>query len=248
MAVLDSATGGRTGADRFASPLYTVAEAARYLDVPPSTLATWAHGYLRQPPGRAEVRGAPILTALETPVVGSATIPFVGLAEGLVLAGIRKAGVPMQRIRPALDRLRSELGLEHVLASRKLFTDGAEVLYDFAESQGDTPEGQTARQLVVVRRGQHVFAEVIDAYLKRVEFDEDDYARLIRLPGYTAAKVVADPSRGFGQPIFVHGGARVEDVLGTFQAGVPLKTVAAEYGVPESELEDALRVATRLPG
>jgi uncharacterized protein (DUF433 family) len=248
MAVLDNPTGRRTGSDRFASPLYTVAEAARYLDVPPSTLATWAHGYVRQPPGRAEVHGAPILTALETPIAGSATIPFVGLAEGLVLAGIRKAGVPMQRIRPALDWLRSELGLEHVLASRKLFTDGAEVLYDFAESQGDTPEGQTARQLVVVRRGQHVFAEVIDAYLKRVEFDVDDYARLIRLPGYTAAEVVADPSRGFGQPIFVHGGARVEDVLGTFQAGVPLKAVAAEYGVPESELEDALRVATRLPG
>jgi hypothetical protein len=35
---------------------------------------------------------------------------------------------------------------------------------------------------------------------------------------------------------------------GTFQAGVPLKAVAAEYGVPESELEDALRVASRLPG
>ncbi len=81
-----------------------------------------------------------------------------------------------------------------------------------------------------------------------VEFDADDYARLIRLPGYAAARVVADPRHGFGQPIFVHGGARVEDVLGAFQAGVPLKTVAAEYGVPASELEDALRVASRLPG
>jgi uncharacterized protein (DUF433 family) len=134
------------------------------------------------------------------------------------------------------------------LASRALYTDGAEVLYDFAERQGDTPEGLTARQLVVVRHGQHVFAEIIDAYLRRVEFDADDYARLIRLPAYATAQVVADPRRGFGQPIFEHGGARVEDVLGAFQAGVPLKAVAAEYGVPASELEDALRVASRLPG
>jgi uncharacterized protein (DUF433 family) len=247
MPVLDQPTTTRDGADRFVTPLYTVAEAARYLDVPPSTLATWAHGYVRRPPGRPEVRGAPILTAVSSSSARP-TIPFVGLAEGLVLAGIRKAGVPMQRIRPALDRLQRELGLDHVLASRTLYTDGAEVLYDYAEQQGDTPEGLTARQLVVVRHGQHVFADVIDAYLKRVEFDTDDYARLVHLPGYATGQVVADPRRGFGQPIFVHGGARVEDVLGAFHAGVPLKVVAAEYGVPASELEDAVRVASRLRG
>lgn len=247
MSVLDKPTSTRHGADRFETPLYTVAEAARYLDVPASTLATWAHGYVRRPPGRPDVRGEPILTAAATSSVSPA-IPFVGLAEGLVLAGIRKAGVPMQRIRPALNRLQHELGIDHVLASKALYTDGAEVLYDFAEQQGDTPEGLTARQLVVVRHGQHVFAEVIDAYLQRVEFDADEYARLIHLPGYTTAQVVADPRRGFGQPIFVHGGARVEDVLGAFQAGVSLRAVASEYGVPESELEDALRVASRLPG
>jgi hypothetical protein len=63
-------------------------------------------------------------------------VPFVGLAEGMMLAAIRQAGVPLQRIRPALVRLSEELGIEHALASRALYTDGAEVLYDFAESQG----------------------------------------------------------------------------------------------------------------
>lgn len=40
------------GIDRFDTPLYTVPEAARYLDVPTSTLASWAwdrrHGLLEQ--------------------------------------------------------------------------------------------------------------------------------------------------------------------------------------------------------
>ena len=46
--------------DRFSSPLYTVAEAARYLDVPASTLATWAKGYRRAGKGRHEAaRRAP---------------------------------------------------------------------------------------------------------------------------------------------------------------------------------------------
>jgi transposase-like protein len=55
---------GAGGVDRFAVPLYTVAEAARYLDVPDSTLRSWAHGYRRREAGRPEVSGSPVLTAL----------------------------------------------------------------------------------------------------------------------------------------------------------------------------------------
>jgi uncharacterized protein (DUF433 family) len=231
--------------DRFGLPLYSVPEAAGYLGVPTSTFAAWAYGYVRKPPGRSEVRGDPLVAAIRPDTVGAAAIPFVGLAEGMILAAIRKAGVPLQRIRPALDRLRETFGLEHVLASRSLYTDGAEVLYDFAERAGDTPEARSARELVVVRKGQHVFATVIDEYLQRVQFAGDGYAELIRLPRYGAADVVADPRRGFGQPIFAHGGAKLEDVLGAFQAGESLEFVAQEYGVPADELEDALRVASR---
>lgn len=50
--------------DRFSTALYTVSEAASYLDVPKSTLNSWAHGYRNQPPGRRAVVGAPILTTL----------------------------------------------------------------------------------------------------------------------------------------------------------------------------------------
>jgi hypothetical protein len=55
-------------------------------------------------------------------------MPFIGPGEAYALAAFRKAGVPMQRIRPAIDALASELGLAHALASRRLCTDGAEVL------------------------------------------------------------------------------------------------------------------------
>jgi len=96
-----------------------------------------------------------------------------------------------------------------------------------------------------VRQGQHVFNEVAGQYLNRVEFAPDGYAQLIQLPGYGDAEVVADPRRGFGQPTFKRGDAKGEDALGMFGAGVSLADVAAEYGVPESQLEDALPVASR---
>lgn len=231
--------------DRFTTPLYSLSEAAHYLGVAPSTFATWAKGYVRRPKDRPEIRGAEIVTTVPGQRRGAPVIPFIGLAEGLVLAAITESGVPLQRIRPALDRLRDEFGLEHVLASKSLYTDGAEVIYDFAEQAGDTAEAHSARQLVVVRNNQRAFNEIMNRYLKRIAFADDDYAQSIRLPRYGQAEVIADPRRGFGQPTFVRGGAKVEDALGLFRAGEPLGTVSREFGVPVEQLEDALRVATR---
>jgi len=232
--------------DRFTTPLYTVTEAARYLDVPASTLATWTHGYRRNAPGRPEVVGAPILTAVPRAAGRGPVIPFVGLAEGLVLTAMRGSRVPLQRIRPALTRLDRELGLAHALASHKLYTDGAEVLFDYAEHGDDPAAAKAARELVVVRNGQTVFNEIVSGYLRRLDFGQDGYARLIHLPAYESAHVIVDPARGFGQPIFARGGARLEDALSLFRAGEPLEAVAEEYGIPPVQLEDAVRIATRV--
>lgn len=229
-------TGSRRPSDgdvRFSVPLYTMAEAARALDVPPSTFARWARGLPRA-----------MVTAFANGEAGQPSVPFVGLAEGLVLAAIRRAGVPLQRIRPALVVLTETIGLEHALASRSLYTDGAEVLFDYAERASDE-DAALARELVVVRRGQHVFADVVQQYLQRIDYGPDGYARLVRLPAYERAEVVADPARSFGHPIFARGGARVSDVLERFWAGDGLDEVAAEFGVPAAELEDVLRVASR---
>src|SRR6202022_2040716 len=122
-------------------------------------------------------------------------------------------GVPMQRIRPALVRLEEQIGLAHALASKKLFTDGVEILYDYGERGDDPAAAKAARELVVVRNNQRVFNEVVEDYLRRIDFAADGYAQVIHLPAYEKADVVVDPSRGFGQPIFARGGVRLEDAL-----------------------------------
>ncbi len=227
---------------RFRVPLYTLAEAARALDVPATTFATWARGYDRRPLGRPSVHGDAIVTAFRS-TPGEPSVPFVGLAEGMVLAAVRKAGVPMQRVRPALSTLARKIGISHALASRRLHTDGAEILYDHAD---DLPDGEdTVRELVVVRSGQRVFVEVIQEYLRRITYGPDDYASSIRLPSFDRADVVADPTRAFGQPIFRRGAAPVRSVLERFWAGDDIDTLSGEFGVPASEIEDVLRVTSR---
>jgi uncharacterized protein (DUF433 family) len=225
---------------RFHTPLYTLAEAARALDVPSATFQTWARGYVRHRSNGADVRGDAIVSDVRAQH-GEPTIPFIGLAEGFVLAAIRKQGVPLQRIRPAIMALQRELGLNHALASRRLYTDGAELLFDYATSTGD----ETARELVVIRHGQRVFNEVVEAYLKRITFADDGFAQRLQLPQYEIAEVIVDPRFGFGQPTFLRGRARLSDVLGRFWVGEVLTDLADDFGMPELELEDVVRVASR---
>jgi uncharacterized protein (DUF433 family) len=202
--------------DRFATLLYGIGEAAAYLSIPPSTLASWSYGHERRVHGGGTERAAPVITAVRPASRDEAAVPFVGLAEAYALTAFRKAGLPMQRIRPAIDVLSRELGLEHALASRQLYTDGAEVLDDYARHAGDTPEGDSA---------------------------SDGYARLIRLPQYDVAEVTVDPDHSFGRPRMNRGGAEIDDIVDLLQAGEPVDVVAAEFGLCRDELEDLLRAA-----
>jgi uncharacterized protein (DUF433 family) len=211
-------------------PLFTLSQCAIYLHTPLSTLHAWAH----------PKEGAPLVTVL--PAAGrQATVPFVGFAEAFVLGALRKAGVPMQRIRPAVKRLDDEIGLDHALASQRVYTDGAELIYDYASNSNDE------ELLTVVRTGQEHLADVIRDYLQRITYGNDGWAARLRLPAYHHAEVTVDPDQAFGQPLVVHGGARVEDLVDRFKAGDGFADIAADFDVPSAEVEDVIRVALRLP-
>lgn len=233
-------TPAKTQDSRFTVPLYTVAEAARFLGVHPSTFGTWAKGYVRHPPSRPVVRGAPVVTSMEAPR-NFPTVPFVGLAEGMVIAAFRRTGVSLQHIRKAVSILDGEMKIEHALASKRLYTMGPVILYDYAESEDQQLAGLTE----VVSR-QKVFAPVVVEYLRRIEYGPDQWAVKLVSPATERPIVIVDPARAFGQPIFIHGASRVEDVVDRWRAGDPLVEVAEDFGVPVEDVEDILRVALPL--
>ena len=228
---------------RVTRPLLTIREAAWNLAVAESTFRDWARGYRRQDRGVGLATvGEPVVTAVG-PGGRTATIPLVGLVEGLVLAAFRRTGVPLQRIRPALGILGREIGLAHALASRGLYSDGAEVLYSYAaRGRGDLDD--VAEDLVVVRSGQHVFVDVIRDYLELISFGEDGWPERVGLPAYRSAKVIVDPQLAFGRPIFENGGARVEDVIDRWRAGESASELAQDFGVSAEEIEDAARATS----
>jgi uncharacterized protein (DUF433 family) len=225
---------------RFDVALYTLTEASRCIMVPRPTLTTWIEGNEWRPAGRSRLSKPPIVTAFNAPGRGYARLPFVGITEVYVLNAFRRAGVPMQRVRSSVDWLVENVG-PHALASKDLYTDGADVLWHFAQQAGEgSPDDQVVKALIVPRSGHYVFKEIVQHYLKQISFGRDNYAEMIRLAQYGDANVVLDPYRGYGQPVFDKSGAKVADALGRLRAGETFGSVAEDFGVTEAELRDAL--------
>jgi hypothetical protein len=126
-----------------------------------------------------------------------------------------------------------------------MYTDAAEILYDYAQDAGGTPEGESAGELVVVRTNRRVFAEVVARYLRRVDYAADGYTRLIHLPQYRVAEGDRRSRSRVRAPRFTRGSAGLDDVINPFGAGAPAGVVAAEFGLSRDEVEDALRAYTR---
>lgn len=223
-------------------PLYKKVEAAQIIDVPASTLRSWAGGPVFGSGAAAADNGADGLITVAAPrTPRGPTIPFIGLTEGYVLASFRRAGVPMQRIRPAIMRLEQEMGLTQALASERLQTDGAEVLYDYGQRTDNLAEKDAVGDLVVVRNGQRVFRPIVRDYLRRVTY-RDGWARVINV-GRGKIDVTVDPWINGGHPTVARRGIAVADVLSRIRAGESSKSVAADYGLRASEVTALLELA-----
>jgi uncharacterized protein (DUF433 family) len=210
---------------RFTMGVLDMTDAARFLDLPRSTFHRWAQGY---------DRGGPLLHIVPSPV-GQAQVPFIAVAEAHVLKALRQAGVRPAKIRPALDRLAADFGREYVLVSPNLSTDGIDVLWDFSRSE----EG---RDLMEGSTGQLVMREIVQDYLSYVTWAEDGLPASLMFPNCLPSKVVIDPYRAFGQPIFESSRARVRDVAGMLKAGEDIQVVADEHGVSVEDVRTAARV------
>ncbi|CAN5655043.1 DUF433 domain-containing protein [soil metagenome] len=200
----------------------------------PSTLHTWAHGYERRPLGRPGVKQGPVITSVRRPH-DDRTIPFIGLVEATVVQAFRRSDLSMQRIRRALEVLAHESELEHALASRSVFTDGAHVLYDYARKQGD---GQL-RLLTVVTSGQIVFHDLISEYLTRITFG-DAWATELFVPVTRRELLRIRPTVAAGTPLFVNGGAPLSAVRSRLLAGEPAISIADDYQVPVADINEAI--------
>ncbi|HXF38068.1 MAG TPA: DUF433 domain-containing protein [Actinomycetota bacterium] len=223
---------------RFDLALYPVPEAARLARVPARTVANWIRGYRYVAQGK-QVEASPVVRPT---VPGEGALSFVNLVEVGTLAGFRRAGVSMQKIRRGLEYVAREMNVSHPLASQRILTDGVELFWEYQEK-----EGEDLQVVNVTRGGQKVFPEVVMRYLRSVEWGPDSFATRwwpgAPAPGQGA--IVVDPRRAFGAPVLAGTGIRVEDVFLRFSAGESLRELAEDYGLSLEQVEAAIRAEAR---
>jgi uncharacterized protein (DUF433 family) len=228
--------------DRRDVPRYGIKEAARCLGMSNATLASWVNG--RDYPTSTGTRFFKPLIELAGP--GSPS--FYNLVEAHILLSTRKKHkVEIPSIRRAIDYVRKTYPSTHPLLSESFLTDGKDLFVKKIERS--TGQEQTTN---VSSWGQLGLGPILDFYLRRIERDEKGWpVRLfpIRmnwsgdLRSDPPRVVVIDPAVSSGRPVVNGTGVMAEVIVGRFNTGEGIESIADDYGLNVSQIEEVIRYA-----
>jgi uncharacterized protein (DUF433 family) len=216
-----------TTIDLLERPLYSLAQVDRLLALRPGTAHRWIDGYERRG------RNYPPVVRLES--TGSEIVTWGEFVESRLLAEYRDKGVPLVRMRPAIEKLRKEFG-PYPLAKAKPLIQGKELVRQIQEEVGL----DSALQIVVIRSGQLVLSVAAEHFLQSVQFSLDDEKIVERIYPFNGNHdVVIDPLRQFGEPVV--RSVPTEVIAEEFDAGDSVETIAELYELRPDQVEAALR-------
>jgi uncharacterized protein (DUF433 family) len=228
----------RKPADPRELPVYTVHDAAHYLRISPSTLTTWVSGRTYRT-SAGEKLAKPLIA---TPGSGHPKLlSFFNVVEGHILSAIRRVHkVPMHKVRRAIDRMEREMHSRHPLIDARFQTDGIDLFVEQYER-------------LVDQDGQLAIRSAIETSLKRIEWDDGRRGLASRLYPFVYSNqqpdepkvVVIDPRRAFGRPVLVGTGIQTATIASRHRAGDSIESLARDYNLPTSKVEDAIRCELR---
>jgi uncharacterized protein (DUF433 family) len=210
---------------------YSIAEAARYLKIAPSTLRSWVAG--REYPKR---KGAGLfLPLIAIPQGHPPWLSFHNLVEAYVLRALRtEHGVSIDAVRKAIDFAAKSYKVGRLLLSPELRTDAGELLLD-----------KYGELVNLTRSGQLAMKKILEAHLKRVEWDQADmptrFYPFVISNGLADRKVIViDPHRSFGRPIVARRGISTAVIVDRIDAGESIEDIATDYDLEREEIEEAI--------
>jgi uncharacterized protein (DUF433 family) len=211
-------------------PAYGLAEAARYVKLPPATLRSWVAGRA-YPKGKSVATFQPLIKpARKQPLL----LSFYNLIEAHVLRSLRtEHGVAIKALRKAIRYAERTLSIERLLLSKDLRTHAGEV---FLEEYG--------KLINLSASGQMAMRRLLEEHLKRVEWDRWQFP--VRLYPYVSSEpttqrpIAIDPSIAFGRPVVLRARVATEAIAERIDAGETVEALAADYDLNPEEIEEAV--------
>ena len=201
------------------SAVFTLREAARFSGERPANVRNW-------------LRTKPLWRA-DFETNDTTELSFRDLASLRVVRGLRDAGVSLRAIRKAIPRASAILCSDRPLSSARSRTDGRDVFLEVAREDGDT-------ELLELLSGQLAFGKILDPFLNRFDFKDDQPERW--WIGGARSGIVIEAHRGFGQPIDHESGVPARTLVDAFVAEGSVRGASRSYGVSEKAVRDALKI------
>lgn len=221
-------------------PRYRSGEVAYLLSIPNSTVRSWCFGQAY----RDREGGSKRFRAVVEPADPSRKLlSFRNLCELHALAAVTRGHrIPLQRVREGLKYVADELGEPRPLATRTFRTDGINLFLEHASGLVN-----------ITKRGQLALRGEFERRLSRIEWGSEGspvrlfpFTRAAAIDADQPRAVAIDPRIAFGRPIVLCAGVPTEVIADRFAAGDPPREMAADYGVREDEILEALRYEQRL--
>lgn len=208
--------------------VYVMGDVDRYLGLHPGTARRWIDGYTR-----AGQTYPPVIRPEST---DDERVSWGEFVEAQLLSQFRNAGVPLQRLRPAVERLREELATPFPLAVARTLLDvqGRELVMRVQ----DDVELPSALALVVVRSGQRILSPAVQSFVDRVDYGDPNRV-VTRVRAGAEGDVWFDPLRAWGRPAV--RAVPTETLAEGFRAGESPQALAELYELDPQLVEDALR-------
>jgi uncharacterized protein (DUF433 family) len=230
-------------------PTYGFGQVDSILGLKSGTAERWIEGYER--------RGKHYPPVIRESSTGNEIATWGEFVETRMLAEYRTTGVPILRMRPAIEALRERLETRYPLASARMWlgTDGRDLVLQVQEQVH--LEGELA---IVLLRTKH---EMIPGALTPIRWSDraksfrdslewTDVSEGVQVPELVRPRsgndgVVIDPLRGFGDPVIRGRNVPTSVVAELVRAGDTPEMVAELYELTPEEVTSAIRYELSLP-
>ena len=217
--------------------IYSIPEAARLTRVSTWRIRRWLRGYeFKARTGRHS--SPPVWEGQLAPIGHAVALGFLDLIEVRCVDALLQTGVSWPTLRLAHAHARRMVRHSHPFCTNQFATDGQTVFLRFRK---ETQE-ETVWDMKAIQR---VFEQIIEPFLRNVEFSERDLASRW-WPMGLSHQVVLDPRRALGRPIVAAHGVPTASLAAAVKADGDVKRVAEWFSVSSREVEEAVDFEARL--